>query len=66
MKNTKNTVKLAYTVFGWHNGCDFDAGKPADCVAVILATSESEAEHKANKGFKRDVGGCDVVCVQAR
>ena len=57
---------MAYAVNGWTNGADFDADKPADCVAIILATSESEAEDKADERFKREMGGCDVVCVQAR
>lgn len=50
-----------YTVFGWPNASDYDAGKPASHVVFVKAKDEADADDKGDRKLAREHGKCDVI-----
>jgi hypothetical protein len=57
----KRKIKSKWTVQGWLNGDDHDAGKPPSATITVTALDESEADTKGDKKLKSFIGECDVV-----
>lgn len=51
----------AYTVNGWDNGADYDAGKPANRSHTVRAMDEGDAETVADAYWLRQGIRCEVV-----
>lgn len=57
-------MKSRYFVYGWLNGCDHDAGRPADKVVKVTASCPSRAEDLGDKKLEKEIGRCDVVIAE--
>lgn len=53
-----------YIVYGWINGNDFDAYKPADYTIELKAKNEEEAEEKGDRLLKKKYDNCEVIIAE--
>jgi hypothetical protein len=54
--------KQVYRVWGWVNGSDYDAGKPADhSVYPVHAWNEAEADDLGEKRIENAYDKCEVI-----